>query len=145
MTDTKATDEKPVETIVDNKSPKQVAGLEPTVKDPDAKSNNDKSTQTQSTGNQSSNDAAFEAALLEKDNELTDRQRKLVQDQLDRDGNDPEHGDDQEKMDALGKKLVALVAGVPETTPDSHILWGAAGQNILMGDLRLLTKRYILR
>jgi hypothetical protein len=140
----KETPEAAKATVADNKSPNVVAGLETSKKDPDA---------TEATAAVASKkalddakaqqDAEFEEALKQEDNKLTPRQQKLVEAQLDKDG--PDEVDPETELaagDALGQKLQALVAGIPETTPDEHVIWGAAGITLLLKDIRLLAKHY---
>lgn len=136
-------EEKPVNTIADNKSPKTVAGLEQSVKDPDTKADTNAAATAAAAKEASDKEAAakaaeFEKALAEKDNELSARQHKLIEKQLDKDGPDePEYTPTD-----VAIKIAALVAGVPETTPDSHIIWGAAGVTITLGDFRVVAAAY---
>lgn len=42
----------------------------------------------------------------------------------------------QERAEAASKKIVKLVRSIPKDTPDEHVIWGFAGQTLLVGDLR---------
>lgn len=42
---------------------------------------------------------------------------------------------------AAWNKIVKLVSAIPKDTPDEHVVWGAAGIRLELGDLRALVKR----
>lgn len=54
------------------------------------------------------------------------------------DDSDP---DDVKAGKAAWNKIVKLVTLIPNDTPDEHIIWGAAGIRLELGDLRALVKR----
>lgn len=78
--------------------------------------------------------------------ELTRDEEAKLQALLDDDSDEPKWPDDGRVPDhhrdsfAAAKKFQKLAAAVPSDTPDEHMIWGAGGVTITVGDLRALVK-----
>lgn len=147
MTETKTQEGKTTpKPDTNTQSTKAVAGVSATAVD----EKDSAAAQAKADAEQAKRDAEFEAALKEKDNQMSAEEAKAIQDRLDKDGNDdepftpdgPASSADQLRTEvqeavAVIKKLAKLA---PETSPDSHTVWGISPVVLNLGHIRALAK-----
>jgi hypothetical protein len=137
----KTTEEPAKNPAPDAQSTKAVSGLVSDKKDPD----NDAA--AIAAKKKEAEDAAI-AKEVEAQAEMSAAEQKNLEKIL---GNGDESGDDEvpeqpeppvhhSGIPNAMKKILKLVSLIPKETPDEHVVWGAAGVKLELGDLRELCK-----